>query len=193
MRQTTLAAPSRDIVHVDSPGRLRLLAFATVILTLTRFGAYWDVQWHWAVGRDSFFIPPHDLIYTGVAVSGLLGLSMVWCDGWRHRFANAPIPWGWLIQMIGAGITVAAAPFDDLWHRRYGIDVTIWSPPHMVGVLGARTMNLGLFISWALALGAISGFGGWAFAQWLLRGAHRGRAWKTSGRIEATHPSRGTV
>lgn len=150
MRLTTLAARSSENVHVGSPARLRLLAFATVILTLTRFGAYWDVQWHWAVGRDSFFIPPHDLIYSGVAISGLLGLWITWRDGWRHRFASVSLPWGWLIQMIGAGVTVSAAPFDDLWHRRYGIDVTIWSPPHMVGVLGAWTMHIGLFISWAL-------------------------------------------
>jgi hypothetical protein len=149
MRQLPTAYTTPGQAGVERPARLWALTLATLVLTLTRLGAYWDVQWHWAVGRDSFFIPPHTLIYAGVAVSGLLGLSMVWRDGVRHRFRRAPRPWGWLILMIGAGITVSAAPFDDLWHRLYGIDVTIWSPPHMVGVLGGWVMNLGLFVLWA--------------------------------------------
>ena len=124
------------------------LVFATLILTLMRTGAYWDVHWHYAVGRDSFFIPPHDLIYAGVAVSGLLGLFIVWRDGLRRRSAAAPWPSGWFMQMLGAGLMVSAAPFDDLWHRWYGIDVTIWSPPHMLGVFGGWLIHAGLFVSW---------------------------------------------
>jgi hypothetical protein len=33
-------------------------------------------------------------------------------------------------------VTVLAAPIDDLWHRLFGIDVTLWSPPHLMGILG---------------------------------------------------------
>jgi hypothetical protein len=37
----------------------------------------------------------------------------------------------------GLAVTVLAAPFDELWHRLFGLDVTIWSPPHLMGLLGA--------------------------------------------------------
>ena len=35
-----------------------------------------------------------------------------------------------------------AAPIDDLWHRLFGIDVTLWSPPHLLGLLGVAINTL---------------------------------------------------
>ena len=35
-----------------------------------------------------------------------------------------------------------AAPIDDLWHRLFGIDVTLWSPPHLLGLLGVTINTL---------------------------------------------------
>lgn len=139
-RTKTLAARS---VAVRRWGLLAL----TAIVTLMRTGAYWDVQWHSTVGRDSFWIPPHDLLYSGVAVAGLLGLWFTWRDG-VGRAPDAAWPWGWTLSMLGAGLLVSAAPFDDLWHRLYGIDVTIWSPPHMAGVFGGLVIGWGLMVLW---------------------------------------------
>src|SRR5207248_541580 len=34
---------------------------------------------------------------------------------------------------------------DDLWHRLFGLDVTLWSPPHLLGLLGAAINTLGCF------------------------------------------------
>ena len=31
----------------------------------------------------------------------------------------------------GILITILAAPIDDLWHRLFGLDVTLRSPPHL--------------------------------------------------------------
>ena len=28
-------------------------------------------------------------------------------------------------------------PLDDLWHAHYGVDVTMWSPTHLLMILGA--------------------------------------------------------
>src|SRR2546425_523832 len=38
-----------------------------------------------------------------------------------------------------------AAPIDDLWHRLFGLDVTFWSPPHLLGLLAAAINTLGCF------------------------------------------------
>lgn len=127
--------------------RRAALIVLTIVATLMRIGGYWDVHWHATVGRDSFWIPPHDLIYSAVAFAGLLGLWFTWRDG-IGRAEGAPWPWGWTVTMLGAGMMLSAAPFDDLWHRLYGIDVTIWSPPHMAGVIGGWTIMLGMLLLW---------------------------------------------
>ncbi len=77
----------------------------------------------------------------------MLGLWFTWRDG-IGRAPGAAWPWGWTLSMLGAGMLVSAAPFDDLWHRLYGIDVTIWSPPHMAGVFGALVIGWGLVLLW---------------------------------------------
>src|SRR2546422_7839047 len=40
-------------------------------------------------------------------------------------------------------IVILAAPIDDLWHRLFGIDVTLWSPPHLLALVGSQVSNLG--------------------------------------------------
>lgn len=125
------------------------LVVATLLATLMRFGAFWDVQWHWAVGRDSFWIPPHLMLYAGVAAMGVLSLAMAWASSLR-RGHMSPFFWSWITQLLGVTLLVSAAPFDDMWHRWYGIDVTIWSPPHLLGVLGGIVVDFGIFVGWAI-------------------------------------------
>jgi hypothetical protein len=43
---------------------------------------------------------------------------------------------------------IVAAPFDELWHQVIGQDVSIWSPPHLLGILGGMVGVLG----WILVL-----------------------------------------
>jgi len=40
-------------------------------------------------------------------------------------------------------VVILAAPIDDLWHRLFGLDVTLWSPPHLLGLAGSQVSNLG--------------------------------------------------
>ena len=43
---------------------------------------------------------------------------------------------GYHLAAYSITLTVLAVPIDDLGHRMFGLDVTIWSPPHMLGLLG---------------------------------------------------------
>ena len=46
---------------------------------------------------------------------------------------------------IAAGvITFASAPFDEVWHGLFGLDVSIWSPPHLVLLFGSAFAMLGV-------------------------------------------------
>jgi hypothetical protein len=116
---------------------------------VSAWGAQWDVQWHLTIGRDSFWIAPHLMTYSGVTLLvlvsfGVLGWMTLFGERDRHtvRFAGLQATPGWHVAVWGIALTVIAAPIDDLWHRLFGLDVTLWSPPHLLGLAGA-IMNAG--------------------------------------------------
>ena len=53
-----------------------------------------------------------------------------------------------MIAATGGLLALASGPLDDLWHRLYGLDVTILSPPHVLLVTGVAIA----------AYGALAGF-----------------------------------
>src|SRR6266487_3264265 len=136
----------------------RIGAWLMLILALqAELGLAWDRNWHDLVGRNEFFTPPHIMLYSGIAVSGLIALFVVLIDTYRYykktpgvddnstvrilRFFHAPL--GYVILGFGALIDLLAAPFDNYWHILYGIDVTLWSPFHLMGTVGGILAGLG--------------------------------------------------
>jgi hypothetical protein len=107
----------------------------------------WDIQWHLRVGRDSFWIAPHVLIYGGVSLIALLSFGLLARDTFRQRPASDPARTVRVLGLTGTpalhlaawgiAVTLAAAPVDELWHRLFGRDVSLWSPPHVMAFLGA--------------------------------------------------------
>ena len=115
---------------------------------LLRFGGgVWDVAWHRTVGRDTFWSPPHALLYLGVALGLTAGAwataEVAFADDWR-RALHTP----YLLPLLGGVVMVVSAPIDDAWHVAFGKDVDIWSPPHLLAVLGSALSALG----WAVAV-----------------------------------------
>jgi hypothetical protein len=117
------------------------------------WGVQWDIRWHLLIGRDSFWIPPHLLTYAGVTAGALLAFAVLAFDTARDRrgervpdsvrrlgLTGTP---GFHLAWWGMAITILAAPIDDLWHRLFGLDVTLWSPPHLLGLAGAQVNTLG--------------------------------------------------
>src|SRR5438034_1359281 len=120
---------------------------------VSSWGVQWDIQWHTLIGRDSFWIAPHLMTYAGVVVMvglsfGVLAattLSPSWRGGDVVRVLGLTGTRGFHLAAWGIALTVLAAPIDDLWHRLFGLDVTLWSPPHLLGLLGAMINTLGCF------------------------------------------------
>jgi hypothetical protein len=103
------------------------------------FGFQWDVAWHISLGRETFWAPPHVVVYLGVGLVLASGVSTIV----RHR-GQAP-PGAYLIA--ASGLTqVLSAPLDELWHQLYGLDVTLWSFPHVVFVVAGCASVLGLVL-----------------------------------------------
>jgi NAD(P)-dependent dehydrogenase (short-subunit alcohol dehydrogenase family) len=100
-------------------------------------GFLWDVAWHITIGRDEFlFSPPHVYLLLGIsllALAGLVSISTATRDradvGWRvDRWR---IPRGGAVLLVAGSAALVAFGVDELWHWAYGLDVTMWSPPHL--------------------------------------------------------------
>ena len=107
------------------------------------WGVGWDIRWHLVIGRDSFWIAPHVMTYASVVVACAVSFGVLAVETWRARRA-APSTGtvtiaglrgtrGFHLAWWGMAIVILAAPIDDLWHRLFGLDVTLWSPPHLLG------------------------------------------------------------
>ncbi len=128
--------------------------FLAVTLLIAVFGMYWDISLHIDQGRDPGPLanPAHYFILAGlfgVLLAGVLGIALPKRPT-RTSFEIAP---GWyapigaqMIAICGAS-SLAAFPLDDIWHRIFGQDVTLWGPTHLMLIGGASLSVLG---AWAL-------------------------------------------
>ena len=119
-----------------------MVALAGAISALA--GGYWDDGWHTERGRDEFFIAPHIAIYAGVAAIGAAVswwlLTILRQQGTRGLLQH-PIP---LLGTVSVLVTLASGPIDNAWHEAFGRDAVIWSPPHMLGIVGTLCLGAAL-------------------------------------------------
>src|SRR5919108_1293705 len=139
-------------------------------------GFYSDVAWHVALGRDKdLFTAPHTSIVVGLAMiflSAALGITAATVERvpTRLRLGALRVPWSMLpLAALGAA-AVGGFPLDELWHRTYGIDVTMWSPTHMIMILGASFTGAAIWLVLAEA-GVSPGDSAWARAAHVLAGS----------------------
>lgn len=152
------ALVSRLLTAVDATAlermRLRVL-FTVALLKLFNFiGGAWDIQWHVAIGRDSLWIPPH-LMVVAAFVSGLAivvvmiayetGLTLAG-QVLPHtaRLGALRAPGAYFGILFGYAAALLAGVIDELWHRAFGIDATLWSPPHLLIMLATMVVDYSL-------------------------------------------------
>ena len=152
-----LEQPALLARSLQSVQTLRLTLGLTAALGSVIFflGTTWDIQWHEYIGRDRTLIPPHQMMLTGVALSGIAGLVAVIVETlWarksstiaRHSTPFADIFHGSLgAYIVGfAALNAAVAfPLDSYWHALYGIDVAIWAPFHIMFAFGMAVVAFG--------------------------------------------------
>jgi hypothetical protein len=119
-------------------------------------GVQWDIRWHLLIGRDSFWIPPHLMTYAGVTVAAVLAFAVLALETLRAQRGEAAPDGVRVLGLVGTrgfhlawwgmALTMLAAPVDEGWHRLFGIDVTLWSPPHLLGLAGAQVNTLGCLL-----------------------------------------------
>ena len=117
-------------------------------LLVAGVGFYSDVAWHIALGRDEeLFTAPHAAILLGllgILSAAVFGTIVATLDGWDRGWhvAGLRVPWSMLpLAALGVG-AVSGFPIDEVWHQAFGVDVTMWSPPHMLMIMGASFTGL---------------------------------------------------
>lgn len=126
--------------------------FAIYGLVVAGYGFYTDVAWHVALGRDEeLFTAPHTAILAGlvmIAVSAVVGVAVATAQRVDNgvRLRGLRVPWS-LVPLAVLGVAALTGfPVDELWHRQFGVDVTMWSPPHLVMILAASFSGLGSWL-----------------------------------------------
>jgi hypothetical protein len=112
--------------------RLAVAVTLLACLVVASAGLAWDIAWHTFIGRDSFLTPPHAVLYGGVAAAGATAFAGLLLE-LRRR---AAIPLGLRVTGFGILTLVVSAPLDNYWHQLYGVDVTLWAPFHVMGLIG---------------------------------------------------------
>src|SRR6476659_5865901 len=137
------------------PGWAALPSFvSTVSLLVALFGMYWDISLHIGQGRDPGPLanPAHYFILAGlfgVFASGFLSMCLPLQKPSRVAVKVAN---GWYAPLGGVLIAAAGAfalvgfPLDDIWHRLFGQDVTLWGPTHLMLIGGAAMTLIGLAV-----------------------------------------------
>ncbi|MGH3889843.1 MAG: hypothetical protein ACRDSZ_25310 [Pseudonocardiaceae bacterium] len=135
---------------VELPSTLALFSLITALL-----GMYWDISLHIADGRDTGPLanPAHYPIMFGlfgIFASGVLAIVLP--VGQRPGPAAVRITRDWYapvggVLLAGAGFFgLLGFPFDDVWHRLFGQDVTLWSPTHLMMIGGGGLSLVGLAV-----------------------------------------------
>ncbi|MFI2221847.1 hypothetical protein ACH47B_34220 [Rhodococcus sp. NPDC019627] len=141
---------------LDRPAWVALPLFTFVGTILTAFfGFIWDVSLHIGRGRDDGPLanPAHYFILVGLFLLFITGmLAMILPRDEKPGPAALKITRTWYVPV--GGVLVAGAglyaligfPLDDVWHRIFGQDVTLWGPTHLMLIGGAGLSLIGVLL-----------------------------------------------
>jgi hypothetical protein len=126
-----------------------VLAAASMLTAV--FGFYWDMATHIDNGRDpgpfaNIAHYPILLGLAGIAAAGYLALLLRDDGSASSRRGVWTVPVGGFLLLLCGAVALAGFPLDDVWHRLFGQDVTLWGPTHIQMIGGASLATLGLWV-----------------------------------------------
>ena len=132
------------------------LVFIASTLLTADLGFMWDVSLHAGRGRDDGPLanPAHYFILFGLFFLFIAGMAaMVFSrDGDKPSPSAVRITGSWFapvsaLYLAGCGLyALIGFPLDDVWHRLFGQDVTLWGPTHLMLIGGAGLSTLGIIL-----------------------------------------------
>jgi len=129
-------------------------AIAAGALLLAFLGFLWDVSIHIDKGRDEGPLanPSHYLILGGLF--GIFTAGFVACVLPLEKPSRSAVrivgnwyaPLGGVVMTTCGMFALIGFPLDDVWHRIFGQDVTLWGPTHLMLIGGAAMTLVGIAI-----------------------------------------------
>jgi len=129
-------------------------AIAAGALLLAFLGFLWDVSIHIDKGRDEGPLanPSHYLILGGLF--GIFTAGFVACVLPLEKPSRSAVrivgnwyaPLGGVVMAACGMFALIGFPLDDVWHRIFGQDVTLWGPTHLMLIGGAAMTLVGIAI-----------------------------------------------
>ncbi|GFG53681.1 hypothetical protein CQY20_23455 [Mycolicibacterium agri] len=121
------------------------IALFTATLICALFGFIWDVSLHIGKGRDPGPLanPAHYFILVGLFLLFVAGCAAIVLPYEKPGPYAIRITEDWYapvggVLMAGCGLyALTGFPLDDVWHRIFGQDVTLWGPTHLMMIGGA--------------------------------------------------------
>jgi len=120
------------------------------------FGATWDIGLHIDIGRDDGPLGtlahwPMLLGLEWIFLMGVLAIVMSPTDRDEQSPASMTVlgwtaPAGAILLMAGGAFSLLGFPLDDLWHRTFGQDVTLWGPTHTMFIGGIAAAGSGALL-----------------------------------------------
>ncbi|KAB2349070.1 hypothetical protein [Actinomadura rudentiformis] len=160
-----------------------VVAFLSLITAL--LGMYWDISLHISHGRDEGPLAniahyPILIGLFGIFTAGVLAVALP--KGERPGPAAVRVTRDWYapvggVLLAGAGFyALLGFPLDDVWHRIFGQDVTLWGPTHLMLIGGAGLSLVAMMIleregrQAGPAAGQAAAVQPPAWARWIRRG-----------------------
>lgn len=152
---------------------------AMVSLITALLGMYWDISLHITRGRDEGPLAniahyPILIGLFGIFAAGVIALALPV----KEKPGPAPLRITRTWHVPAGGALVAGAgfyallgfPLDDVWHRVFGQDVTLWGPTHLMLIGGAGLSLVGMLVLEREGLAASTGEAAPARLSYLRRG-----------------------
>jgi hypothetical protein len=126
-------------------------------MALTEIGSTLDVSWHFGHVFDEVS-PPHLTSFSGTCL--MVGLLLWALVRERERVIGLERK-ALTVAAVALSIGIADMPFDLLWHTIFGVDITTWSPTHLMLNFPSDVYNVCVIVA-LLASPAARGLGVWA-------------------------------
>ena len=117
-------------------------------VSISMWGASWDITSHLLRTPETFFTPSHMILYLGVGISlisAIIGLVLILT---KKEVQGHSFVFGTKLVVIGALVQLIAGPGDFYWHELFGIDGLL-SPTHLALALGIIVVSIGSIIGFA--------------------------------------------
>jgi len=126
--------------------------FIVIILTISLIGSVleiwggsWDITSHLLGAPETFFTPPHAVLYSGVGISLIAAILASIILIRDQELRSVSLSFGLKLIIIGSVIQIFAGPSDYAWHEMFGTDGLL-SPTHLTLITGILIQSVGIVL-----------------------------------------------